>query len=74
MCLSFSSSSEGGTFLLRRRDRCPQCTLHGQVQLLVLLPCLLSSGGGPAAGEGGLASSAFRPGVGVSAQALTHVN
>ena len=56
-----------GTFLLRRRDRCPQCTLHGQVQLLVLLPCLYSSGGGPAAGEGGgrqAALSAFRPGAG----------
>ena len=51
--LSFSSSSEGGTFLLRRRDRSPECTLHGQVQLLLLLPCLLSSGGEPAAEGGG---------------------
>ena len=45
---------------------CPQCTLHGQVQLLGLLPCLLSSGGGLAAGGRGrqAVSSAFRPGVG----------
>ena len=54
--LSFSSSSEGGTFQLRRRDRCPQCLLtprSGGALGAVAMPVLVwlwNGGTGEAAG------------------------